>query len=160
MSVRDAAADNAGVKIPPPVVLLIVVLLCIGAESLLSVSRFAAPQPAFLILGIFIALAGLLLGGSGIWRFFASGVHPSPARSVPRLVTAGAYRFTRNPMYLGMEMALIGVALANGSYVFLLGALVMFLYFSVYVIPREEAYMMRKFGPEYREFCARVRRWL
>lgn len=155
-----AEADNAGVKILPPVVLFIVVLLCIGAEIWLAPPRLALPQPAFLIFGIVVVIAGLALGGSGIRRFFALGVHPSPTRSVPRLVTGGAYRLTRNPMYQGMVIALMGVALTFGSMAFLVGAFVLFLYLSFYVVPREEAYMARKFGQDYADYCARVRRWI
>jgi protein-S-isoprenylcysteine O-methyltransferase Ste14 len=156
----EPATDNAGVKFHPPVALLIVVVLCLAAEYLLPLPRFPAPHPAFLILGVTIAVAGFLLGASGVWRFLSLKVHPSPTRSVPRLVTGGPYRFTRNPMYLGMIVMLTGVALTFGSFAFLAGALAMFLYFSFYVIPREEAYMTRKFGKDYTDFRARVRRWL
>ncbi len=153
MSSTDA--DNAGVKFPPPAALLLVIFICWVAEP-----EPHFPAPPFFFLGIAIAVAGFVLGFSGIRRFFAFGVHPSPLRPVSRLVTGGPYRFTRNPMYLGIEIMLIGVALTLGSYAFLVGALVMFLYFSFYVIPREETYMTRKFGAEYTEFCARVRRWI
>jgi len=75
-------------------------------------------------------------------------------------VAAGAYRFTRNPVYLGMVLGLIGLAIAFNS-LWLLMALVPFALVIRYgVITREEAYLERKFGDVYRRYRARVRRWL
>ena len=76
------------------------------------------------------------------------------------IVDAGPYRFTRNPIYLGMVLGLIGLAIAINS-LWLLMMLVPFALVIRYgVITREEAYLERKFGDVYRRYCARVRRWL
>ena len=76
------------------------------------------------------------------------------------IVEAGPYRFTRNPIYLGMLLGLIGLAIAFDS-LWLLVTLVPFALVIRYgVVAREEAYLERKFGDAYRHYCARVRRWL
>jgi protein-S-isoprenylcysteine O-methyltransferase Ste14 len=76
------------------------------------------------------------------------------------IVETGPYRFTRNPIYLGMVLGLIGLAIAFNS-LWLLMALVPFALVIRYgVITREEAYLERKFGDVYRRYRARVRRWL
>ena len=70
------------------------------------------------------------------------------------------HRFTRNPIYLGMVLGLIGLAIAFNS-LWLLKTLVPFALVIRYgVITREEAYLERKFGDVYRRYRARVRRWL
>ena len=76
------------------------------------------------------------------------------------IVDAGPYRFTRNPIYLGMIVGLIGLAIAFDS-LWLLVALMPFALVIRYgVVAREEAYLERKFGDVYRRFRSRVRRWL
>ena len=86
---------------------------------------------------------------------------PSAANSCTRrLVTSGVYRFTRNPMYLGLVAFPVGLGIVAGSWPVLVSAVPMFLYFDRYVIPREEAYLTRTFGADYAAYCRRVRRWL
>jgi protein-S-isoprenylcysteine O-methyltransferase Ste14 len=76
------------------------------------------------------------------------------------IVDTGPYRFTRNPIYLGMMLALIGLAIAFDS-AWLLVTLVPFALVIRYgVVAREEAYLERRFGEVYRRYRARVRRWL
>jgi protein-S-isoprenylcysteine O-methyltransferase Ste14 len=83
-----------------------------------------------------------------------------PANPTTALVTSGPYRFTRNPMYLGM--AFLYVAFAFGFGVMWAMALlpVVILVVDRFVIAREEPYLERKFGQRYRDYKARVRRWI
>jgi protein-S-isoprenylcysteine O-methyltransferase Ste14 len=77
-----------------------------------------------------------------------------------RIVTAGPYRFTRNPIYTGMFILLTGLATAFNS-LWLLVALALFYPVIRYgVVAREEAYLERKFGDAYLDYKASVRRWL
>ncbi len=83
-----------------------------------------------------------------------------PWRASSALVTSGPYRFTRNPMYLGMASLYAGIALAFGllwSLALLLAVLVVI---DRGVIAREERYLERRFGDEYRIYKQQVRRWL
>jgi hypothetical protein len=76
------------------------------------------------------------------------------------IVESGPYRFTRNPIYLGMFLGLIGLAIAFDN-LWLLMMLVPFALVIRYgVVAREEAYLERKFGDVYRGYRSRVRRWL
>ena len=76
------------------------------------------------------------------------------------IVEAGPYRFTRNPIYLGMFLGLVGLAIGFDS-LWLLATLVPFALVIRYgVVAREEAYLERKFGDAYRHYRTRVRRWL
>jgi protein-S-isoprenylcysteine O-methyltransferase Ste14 len=76
------------------------------------------------------------------------------------IVDTGPYRFTRNPICLGMALGLIGLAIALDT-LWLWLTLVPFAIIIRYgVVAREEAYLERKFGDVYRRYRARVRRWL
>jgi protein-S-isoprenylcysteine O-methyltransferase Ste14 len=80
-----------------------------------------------------------------------------PATSI---VDTGPYRFTRNPIYLGMMLGLIGLAIAFDSAWLLVTLVLFFLVIRYGVVAREEVYLERKFGEVYRGYRARVRRWL
>jgi protein-S-isoprenylcysteine O-methyltransferase Ste14 len=76
------------------------------------------------------------------------------------LVTSGAHGLSRNPMYVGGSLFYLGIGLAVGSVWMLVSYAPLGLYLALYVVPREEAYMERKFGREYLAYRAAVRRWL
>ena len=81
-------------------------------------------------------------------------------RPTTTIVEAGPYRFTRNPIYLGMFLGLIGLAIAFDN-LWLLTMLVPFALVIRYgVVAHEEAYLERKFSDVYRGYRSRVRRWL
>jgi protein-S-isoprenylcysteine O-methyltransferase Ste14 len=83
-----------------------------------------------------------------------------PDREASRLVVAGPYRFSRNPIYLGLTAVYAGAALlANTLWAILLLPLVLIIV-ATQVIGREERYLARTFGEDYSEYCRRVRRWL
>ena len=93
-------------------------------------------------------------------RFRVSGTSVIPVRPTTVIVMEGPYRFTRNPMYLGMLLLYVGVACWLGFLWPLVLAPVLVWLITVSVIGREERYLNRKFGDEYRQYQTRVRRWL
>lgn len=111
--------------------------------------------PGFLLLG-----AGLCLGAwaVGTMRSAGTSIHPhSPATA---MVRGGPFAFTRNPIYTGMTLVYTGLALVL-RFAWPLAVLPWVLTSIRYgVIGREEAYLERKFGPEYHEYRQSVRRWL
>jgi len=109
--------------------------------------------------GVIIVLGlGLLVWANG--GFTRAGTGVIPFRNVTALVTSGVYRFTRNPMYLGMVALLLGCAVTVGAST----ALVIPPLFAViieYRFIRPEEAMLREIFPEqYPEYCKRVRRWI
>jgi protein-S-isoprenylcysteine O-methyltransferase Ste14 len=76
------------------------------------------------------------------------------------IVDAGPYRFTRNPIYLGMIVGLVGLAIAFDSLWLLVAVMPFALVIRYGVVAREEAYLERKFGDVYGPYRSRVRRWL
>ena len=77
-----------------------------------------------------------------------------------RIVTAGPYRFTRNPIYAGMFLLLIGLAVAFDSLWLLVALAVFYPVIRYGVVAREERYLERKFGGAYLDYKAKVRRWV
>ena len=111
-------------------------------------------------LGIIPLVAGIVIMVSGARAFNREDTPLIPFETSTALVTSGPFRFTRNPMYLGMTLILTGTALLFGS---LAPLMTVGLFFYVirwqYVIP-EEHMMKEIFADEYHLYCKRVRRWL
>ncbi len=82
-----------------------------------------------------------------------------PNRPVKALVIAGPYRFSRNPMYLGLALVHLGTTMATGIIWYLATFVLATLATQRYVIEPEERYLQEKFGPAYRDYCLQVPRW-
>jgi protein-S-isoprenylcysteine O-methyltransferase Ste14 len=106
-----------------------------------------------------MALAVLLLAPAPL-LFLRHRTTIVPHRAARQLVTAGPYRFTRNPMYLGLTLAYVGIALSLGRAWPLLFLLLPLWVLNEKIIPFEEANLARLFGDPYREYQQRVRRWI
>lgn len=144
--------------IPPPAWLLIFILLAIGAGRLLPplALDFDYPVAGALILAISVGL--------NMWTGFdfrRKGTEIMPTSETNRkLVTDGLFRYTRNPIYLGMIMVPIGLAFILDLPIVALATLFQFLVLDLLFIPFEERKMQRQFGDEYLDYKKRVRRWL
>jgi protein-S-isoprenylcysteine O-methyltransferase Ste14 len=112
------------------------------------------------LLGIVPIVFGLLLGLSGVVQFRRSSTNIRPFREADKLVTTGPYRFTRNPMYLGLALALVGAWVLMGAVSPVLGILVFVVTADRWYVAFEEQMLQRKFGPEYDCYRCRVRRWV
>lgn len=110
--------------------------------------------------GIVIAGAGFAFMGWGHGRFVSVGTAVKTCRPASELVTGGAYRFSRNPMYVGFIAVLLGFGVAVGSLAMTLSAAAMFFYLDRYMVPREERYLRSRFGEAYDAYRRDVRRWL
>jgi protein-S-isoprenylcysteine O-methyltransferase Ste14 len=147
-------------KIPPPVVMLLVGALMWAASSALPAFQFMIPGRAVLAAGL--ALVGITVAVLGILSFRRAGttVDPRKPSETSSLVVSGVYKLTRNPIYLGDVVVLAGWAawLSNAvAFVFLP---VFIVYINRFQIGPEERTLGLKFGPEYAAYKAKVRRWL
>jgi len=152
---------TAGVIARPPLLFLAALLLGLASDYLLPL-RFAVPQAGlahWIIAGALI-LIGLGLFAAGI-RDFSRAATPVPTNEPTRaLVTTGIHGWTRNPIYLGMFLVYGGIGVAARSPWILILALPLAITIRYGVVAREEAYLERRFGAAYRDYKARVRRWL
>ena len=110
--------------------------------------------------GVVCGALGAAILGSGLIGFIKAGTNPEPWKKDTQLVTSGLYRFTRNPMYLGMVMVQLGIALFALNIGALASVPLAVLLVNRFVIAREEPHLVATFGEEYRAYCARVRRWI
>lgn len=154
-----ADTDSAKVMFPPPFVYLGFLLIGLAADRFLGwslvlpvLTRAAVAIP-LLVVGL-----SLMLAAAGLFR--RAGTDLKPWKTTSTIVEAGVYRFTRNPMYLGMALIYTGLAFAFGSAGTLLLLPVVIIAIQTQVIAREEQYLGGKFGDSYLAYKARVRRWL
>lgn len=117
-------------------------------------------RPATAVVGAIIAALGLVLNFAGVAAVIRHRTTIVPHRPVARLITTGAYRWSRNPMYTGLGVALLGGGLLAGSWWPILALPLVLLVVVGLVIGPEERYLAERFGPSYAEYRARVRRWL
>jgi protein-S-isoprenylcysteine O-methyltransferase Ste14 len=120
--------------------------------------KILIPQP-YSYLGSIPMLLGLALStwGARLFRQVGAGLQWQDGGSV--LVMSGPYRFSRNPMYLGMLIWLIGLAVLLGSVITFLFPILFFLLSNFLVIPLEERSMERGWGERYLGYKRTVRRW-
>jgi protein-S-isoprenylcysteine O-methyltransferase Ste14 len=157
----EAAApktDTSGIRVPPPLYFVAGFLVGVALELMFPTSwpPFGIRLAATLLAGV----AWLVLDGAAMVLFRRAETSMVPMNPTTALVTSGPYRFTRNPMYLGMAFLYVALAFALGVIwaLAILPAVVVIV--DRFVIAREEPYLERKFGQAYRDYKARVRRWL
>lgn len=123
--------------------------------------QFSRPFSFYQYLGIALFLIGLFVLLHCIVRFAVVGRGTlSPVDPTKKLVTTGIYRFTRNPMYVGVLMALLGETIFFNSYHLGIFLAIMALIFNFFIMLVEEPRLQTDFGDEYSHYRSKVRRWL
>ena len=152
---------TAGVIARPPVLVLVALLLGLALDHLLPVS-IAGPKADLVqwVSAGSLMLVGLALASAGIRDFTGAGTPVPTYKPTRALVTTGIHGWTRNPIYLGMCLTYVGIGLAAPSPWILILTLPLAITIRYGVVAREEAYLERRFGDAYRQYKARVRRWL
>ncbi|MBD0277130.1 MAG: isoprenylcysteine carboxylmethyltransferase family protein [Flavisolibacter sp.] len=125
------------------------------------VKSFAKSLRVQQYLGILLFIIGSVVLFNCIIRFAIEGRGTlSPADPTKRLVITGLYRYSRNPMYWGVMLILIGEATyfeSNDLWIYLV---CVFLFFNLFIIRIEEPRLRRDFGEDYYQYCQKVRRWV
>jgi protein-S-isoprenylcysteine O-methyltransferase Ste14 len=151
--------DRAEVAVRPPLLWLALVAAGYGLDRLLPLPFLPAGFPA-LWTGLAIWLAGLLLAGTAIAQFRRAGTDVSTHTGTDTIVDTGLFAWSRNPIYVGAHIGIIGAAIALDSGWVLVALIPFHVIIRYGVVAREEAYLERKFGNAYVAYKARVRRWL
>ena len=113
-----------------------------------------------MVAGIVLGVAAVVIALSGILAFRRAGTHVEPHKPSLVLVGEGPYRFTRNPMYVGLILLMLGLSLIFSLDWGVLIAPLFALVLHHGVVLREEAYLSQKFGDAYRAYLERTRRWV
>lgn len=158
----ESKADTAGVIVRPPLLYLGAAVL--GALLDLVVPlRFASGglnDGVQYGVGGGLILGGVMLMAAGISQFRRAGTNVPPTRPTTALVTNGVYALSRNPLYLSASLLMAGIAVTTDRAWILILLAPVLVVMRYGVIGREERYLERKFGEDYRAYKARVRRWL
>ncbi len=145
----------------PPLIIGLVLGAMMGATARMS-AVFAFGLPAGRIIGVGLAIAGLVAGMLGVVAFRGAGttVNPLQPAAASHLVVSGIYRWTRNPMYLGMLLVLLGwgAFLANALAIALAAAFIPVM--NRLQIGPEERILAAHFGTSFAAYRSAVRRWL
>ena len=154
-----SSRDTSGVAVRPPIAWALAVAMALLLHWLYPLPFLPASLPAATIGGL-VFLAGLALLIWAAFTFRRAGTNVPTNRPTTTIVAAGPYRYSRNPIYVGMFLGLAGIALGFDSLWPLVLLLPFFLVIRYGVVAREEAYLERKFGDVYSTYKGRVRRWL
>lgn len=158
MSAEADSGDTAGVIAPPPLIYLAV--LGVGFKLNKRIGRGSLPSGVRLPAGTAALVAGGWLMRAFVQAFARAGTPLDPYRPSAAIVTDGPYRLTRNPAYLGMTLAYLGISLLSDSPWALVPLPLAVAVTDRGVIAREERYLERKFGEPYLDYKRRVRRWI
>lgn len=144
--------------------LLVPGCLAVGVPYLLLKSEgesFISEPGVFRWLGLVLVVGGAACYLWCAWEFtFAGRGTPAPWDPPTRFVSRGLYRISRNPIYVGAVLILIGEAIALASVVLVVYAVLMWWLFHFIVVLYEEPTLREKFGAAYEEYCRRVPRWI
>jgi protein-S-isoprenylcysteine O-methyltransferase Ste14 len=152
--------DAARVRFPPPLVFLGAILLGVIVQLTAMPLSLLFTRGFRVAAGVLILACGVSLVVSARILFKRTGQNPIPWKPTPELILQGPYRFTRNPMYVGVTLFVVGLGLTvNNIWISLFAAPALIVVHFIAVLP-EERYLAEKFGDSYRSFLARVRRYL
>jgi protein-S-isoprenylcysteine O-methyltransferase Ste14 len=145
-------------RILPPVWWLLAMLLAIALHYAMPIRQLLSAPWSYS--GAVLIVLGIALSAAGSGAFKRAGTPVVPFERSTALVTDGLYRFTRNPMYLGLVLSLVGVSILLGSVGAFLAIPVFVWILQTQFIAGEERFLEEIFGARYLDYKTRVRRWL
>jgi len=158
--VKQNALDSPGILIPPPVFFFACLIGGLLLEYYFPIYIMDIPLILRLVSGGILLLASGFLGASGFYALIRNKTTFHTGKSTSRIVTSGSYRFSRNPLYLALLLLMAGIAVLHTSVWLLLAVPALYLILLIKAVKPEERYLSRKFGREYLDYAARVRRWI
>lgn len=150
--------DSSGVIAPPPLIYLVPLVIGLFLHWVTPIRFF--PSTFQSIVGLPLIGIGIFLIIWAVRVFKHTGTDISVSKPTIAIVAEGPYRFTRNPMYLSMTLAYLGVVISLNALWPLLLLPGVLLVMQLGVISREERYLEKKFGQQYLHYKGRVRRWI
>ena len=145
-------------KIPPPFVVLILVVSTFFSSKNIDLIQI----PFQTLISIFILSIGILILLNPVLKFKKSKttINPIKFNKVNKLVTSGIYKYSRNPMYLGLLMIVISSSIFYLNIYSILTPLFFYLWINRFQIKREEVFLTEKFGKDYLSYKKKTRRWI
>ena len=151
---------RALLRVPVPWVFVLAYLAGVGVEVAFHFSRFIPANTLLTNAGLIVFTLGAVIAAWGWILFHNARTTRVPGETSTTLVTWGPYRFTRNPMYVGLSVAYLGEAAILHQLIPVLFLPLVIVYLNQAVIPLEEDRLQAAFGPAYERYRSEVRRWL
>lgn len=147
-------------KITPPAQFAITAAAMYGVSKIMPSLKFSLNGSTVLAVGL--GVIGLSSAIMGVTQFNKAQTTPNPQalENVSSLVTSGIYQYSRNPMYLGLVLILLGWALYLSHFLAFILIPIFMMYMTRFQIQPEERMMTQKFGDKYQAYVSKVRRWL
>lgn len=153
--------SSPAVHFPPPLLFVVAIASGWAIERNFPLplsSMVSVPAEPIISWGLICIGASLMIWGLATFKLAKTAVYPN--QPAAELVARGPYRFSRNPMYVGLTVMTIGIGLRADNVWMLLMLPVILTVLSKFVIQREERYLQHAFGASYLDYQKRVRRWL
>jgi protein-S-isoprenylcysteine O-methyltransferase Ste14 len=155
------ASDHPEVAVFPPIIPLCALAAACALQWLVPLGWLAAVETIYRIpVGVFVVTAGILVTVSGKRALIDHATNVNPSLPATTLVTAGIFGWTRNPLYVGMSSAMLGISLVLAMDWLALLMIPSCLVMHFAVVMREEKYLEKKFGDEFRSYRSRVPRYI
>ncbi|OBU14237.1 hypothetical protein BTN98_11580 [Photobacterium aquimaris] len=145
-------------KIPPPVLAAIALLMIYGCVLFMPVWQFKPLWSVAVLLMIIAIIIGLL--SMSVFARVNTTISPFTPQATTQLVTTGIYQYSRNPMYLSLLLLLIAAVFIGGELSAAMVVIVFIATVNQLQIKPEEKVLLNLFGNDYRRYCQHVRRWL
>jgi protein-S-isoprenylcysteine O-methyltransferase Ste14 len=147
-------------KVPPVAVVAVFAVLMWAAARSFAVASFPFQGASTVAFMVALIGGGIAVAGVFAFRRHATTVNPMKPEATESIVTAGIYGVTRNPMYLGLAVVLVGWAVYLANPAALLMVPVFVAYMTQFQIKPEERALLAKFGSDFAAYMASVRRWI
>ena len=146
------------IKIPPPI--LVMILVISNYFSSKKIDLILLPNQD--LISIIILLIGVLILINPIFKFIKSKttIDPIKFKKVNKLIISGIYKYSRNPMYLGLLMIVISTSIFYLNIFSITTPFFFYFWISRFQIKREEIFLTDKFGKEYLLYMTKTRRWI
>ena len=146
------------IKIPPP--LLVLILVIANYFSSKKIDLIHLPNQD--LISVLILLIGILILINPIFKFIKSKttIDPIKFKKVNKLITSGIYKYSRNPMYLGLLMIVISTSIFYLNFFSIITPFLFYFWINRFQIKREEIFLTEKFGKEYSLYKAKTKRWI
>jgi len=146
------------IKIPPPLIVLTIIISIYFSSKRIDLINI----PFQLEISFFMLSLGILIFINPVLKFIKSKttINPIQFEETNKLVTSGIFKYSRNPMYLGMLMIIISTSIFYLNIYSMLTPFLFIFWINKFQIKREEAFLAEKFGKEYLSYKNKTRRWI
>ena len=156
----ESKKDSPGVYIPPPLLYVLIFFVALLMQKKIPIDDALFHLYITKVAGAVLVAVALFFMVTSLRIFFRSKNTLIPIKPASSLQTIGIYSISRNPMYVGLAIAYLGITCFAGNWWNIILFPLLLLIVQQYIIIREEKYLHRRFGQEYLDYKIKVRRWL